>query len=202
MSHRSKKSQKRHEKRNKGIAKCMEAYVIPRDTTLDGLALFDVIIEPFFPERKSTLNELKTQYPLVCAKITKITTVDILRPSKSTIRQINVAFEHRGYLEAEEAAKHKAVIDYFERVYYPSLKRRWTSEFTPREYKNNWDRPVHFLVRNNPKHSDNIKLQLIPQTDEIKPGTPLWKSGWFILYSSSKITSVNHFGASLEVMAS
>lgn len=39
-------------------------------------------------------------------------------------------------------------------------------------------------------------------TDEIKPGTPLWKSGWFILYSSSKITSVNHFGASLKVMAS
>ena len=39
-------------------------------------------------------------------------------------------------------------------------------------------------------------------TDEIKPGTPLWKSGWFILYSSSKITSVNHFGASLEVMSS
>ena len=39
-------------------------------------------------------------------------------------------------------------------------------------------------------------------TDEIKPGTPLWKSSWFILYSRSKITSVNHFGASLEVMAS
>ena len=38
--------------------------------------------------------------------------------------------------------------------------------------------------------------------EEIKPGTPLWKSGWFILYSSSKVTSVNHFGASLEVMAS
>ena len=38
--------------------------------------------------------------------------------------------------------------------------------------------------------------------EEIKPGTPLWKSGWFILYSSTKVTSVNHFGASLEVMAS
>ena len=38
--------------------------------------------------------------------------------------------------------------------------------------------------------------------EEIKPGTPLWKSGWFILYSNSKVTSVNHFGASLEVMAS
>lgn len=38
--------------------------------------------------------------------------------------------------------------------------------------------------------------------EDIKPGTPLWKSGWFILYSSSKIISVNHFGASLEVMAS
>jgi ankyrin repeat protein len=38
--------------------------------------------------------------------------------------------------------------------------------------------------------------------EEIKPGTPLWKSGWFILYSSSKVTSVNHFGSSLEVMAS
>lgn len=37
--------------------------------------------------------------------------------------------------------------------------------------------------------------------EEIKPGTPLWKSGWFILYSSTKVTSVNHFGASLEVMA-
>jgi len=37
--------------------------------------------------------------------------------------------------------------------------------------------------------------------EEIKPGTPLWKSGWFILYSSSKFTSVNHFGSSLEVMA-
>ena len=38
--------------------------------------------------------------------------------------------------------------------------------------------------------------------EEIKPGTPLWKSGWFILYSSTKVTSINHFGASLEVMAS
>jgi len=38
--------------------------------------------------------------------------------------------------------------------------------------------------------------------EEIKPGTPLWKSGWFILYSSSNFTSVNHFGSSLEVMAS
>ena len=38
--------------------------------------------------------------------------------------------------------------------------------------------------------------------EEIKPGTLLWKSGWFILYSSTKVTSVNHFGASLEVMAS
>ena len=38
--------------------------------------------------------------------------------------------------------------------------------------------------------------------EEIKPGTPLWKSGWFILYSSTKVTSVNHFGASLEIMAS
>ena len=38
--------------------------------------------------------------------------------------------------------------------------------------------------------------------EKIKPGTPLWKSGWFILYSSTKVTSVNHFGASLEVMAS
>ena len=38
--------------------------------------------------------------------------------------------------------------------------------------------------------------------EEIKPGTPLLKSGWFILYSSTKVTSVNHFGASLEVMAS
>ena len=38
--------------------------------------------------------------------------------------------------------------------------------------------------------------------EEIKPGTPLWKSGCFILYSSTKVTSVNHFGASLEVMAS
>ena len=38
--------------------------------------------------------------------------------------------------------------------------------------------------------------------EEIKPGTPLWKSSWFILYSSTKVTSVNHFGASLEVMAS
>ena len=38
--------------------------------------------------------------------------------------------------------------------------------------------------------------------EEIKPGTPLWKSGWFMLYSSTKVTSVNHFGASLEVMAS
>ncbi len=37
--------------------------------------------------------------------------------------------------------------------------------------------------------------------EEIKPDTPLWKSGWFILYSSSKITSANHFGISLEVMA-
>ncbi len=38
--------------------------------------------------------------------------------------------------------------------------------------------------------------------EEIKPGTQLWKSGWFILYSSTKFTSVNHFGSSLEVMAS
>ncbi len=38
--------------------------------------------------------------------------------------------------------------------------------------------------------------------EEIKPDTPLWKSGWFILYSSSKITSVNHFGVSLEVIGS
>jgi len=38
--------------------------------------------------------------------------------------------------------------------------------------------------------------------EEIKLGTLLWKSGWFILYSSTKVTSVNHFGASLEVMAS
>jgi len=37
--------------------------------------------------------------------------------------------------------------------------------------------------------------------EDIQPGTPLWKLGWFILYSSSKITSVNHFGTSLEVMA-
>ena len=38
--------------------------------------------------------------------------------------------------------------------------------------------------------------------DEIKPGTPLWQSGWFILYSSSKTTSLNHLGYSLEVTAS
>ena len=35
--------------------------------------------------------------------------------------------------------------------------------------------------------------------DEIKPDTPLWQSGWFILYSSSKTTSLNHLGYSLEV---
>jgi ankyrin repeat protein len=38
--------------------------------------------------------------------------------------------------------------------------------------------------------------------DEIKPGTPLWQSGWFILYSSSKTTSLNHLGYSLKVTAS
>jgi len=38
--------------------------------------------------------------------------------------------------------------------------------------------------------------------DEINPGTPLWQSGWFILYSSSKTTSLNHLGYSLEVTAS
>ena len=38
--------------------------------------------------------------------------------------------------------------------------------------------------------------------DEIKPDTPLWQSGWFILYSSSKTTSLNHLGYSLEVTAS
>ena len=38
--------------------------------------------------------------------------------------------------------------------------------------------------------------------DEIKPHTKLWKSGWFILYSSSKVTSVNHFANSFDVTAS
>ena len=38
--------------------------------------------------------------------------------------------------------------------------------------------------------------------DEIKPDTPLWQSGWFILYSSSKKTSLNHLGLSLKVTAS
>ena len=37
--------------------------------------------------------------------------------------------------------------------------------------------------------------------EEIKSGTSLWKSGWFILYSSSKISSTNSFGCSLEAMA-
>lgn len=37
---------------------------------------------------------------------------------------------------------------------------------------------------------------------EIKPGSELWKSGWFIVYSSSKISSINHFGNSLDIMAS
>ena len=35
--------------------------------------------------------------------------------------------------------------------------------------------------------------------DELKPHTKLWKSGWFILYSSSKVTSVNHFANSFEI---
>ncbi len=38
--------------------------------------------------------------------------------------------------------------------------------------------------------------------DEIKPSTPLWQSGWFILYSSSKTTSLNQIGYSLKVTAS
>ncbi len=38
--------------------------------------------------------------------------------------------------------------------------------------------------------------------DEIKPGTPLWQSGWFILYSSTKTTSLNQMGYSLEATAS
>lgn len=39
-------------------------------------------------------------------------------------------------------------------------------------------------------------------SNEIAPNSQLWKSGWFVLYSSSKITSINHFGNSLEVMSS
>lgn len=38
-------------------------------------------------------------------------------------------------------------------------------------------------------------------SEEITPGSPLWKSGWFIVYSSSNMTSINHFACSLDVVA-